>query len=43
MEHISRFVYKIGMMDRFGYTIFHALFDFALLAAIIAAILKYLI
>lgn len=43
MERITRLVWKVGMMDRFGYTAFHAIFDFALLVALLATLLHFLI
>lgn len=43
MNKLARVVWKVGMMDKFGYTIFHALFDFALLVAIIVTLLNIII
>jgi hypothetical protein len=38
MNTISKFVFKLGMMDRFGYTYVHAAIDALIIAAIIALI-----
>ena len=39
MNKFSYVVYKLGMMERFGYTAVHAIIDFSLLVAIIAGLL----
>lgn len=40
MNKLSYAIYKLGMMDRFGYTAVHAFIDFGIMVAIIASVLK---
>ena len=38
MNALANFIFKLGMMDRFGYTYVHAAIDALIIAAIIALI-----
>lgn len=35
MNTLSYYVWKLGMMDKFGYTFVHAMIDFAILVSLL--------